>query len=115
MAAHPGQNRSGVVRSNTYEAPVRLAGQIKRPRLAGATEAEAEASVPLPKLTVHTMDVSFENVPDPDERAYFMDLPTSFALKEESIDRLRDVAGRLLRESKEYQELVRDMGGSPPQ
>jgi hypothetical protein len=25
------------------------------------------------------------------------------------------VAGRLLRESKEYQALVRDMGGSPPQ
>ena len=61
------------------------------------------------------MDVSFESVPDPKERAYFMNLPTSFVLKEESIDRLRDVAGRLLRESKEYQALVRDMGGSPPQ
>jgi NTE family protein len=88
---------------------------ILRARLAGATEAEAEASVPLPKLAIYTMDVSFESVPDPDERAYFMDLPTSFVLKEESIDRLRDVAGRLLRESKEYQALVRDMGGSPPQ
>jgi NTE family protein len=88
---------------------------ILRARLAGATEAEAEASVPLPKLSIHAMDVTFEDILDPDERAYFMNLPTSFVLKEESIDRLRDVAGRLLRESKEYQALVRDMGGSPPQ
>ena len=88
---------------------------LLRARLAGATEAQAEASVALPKLAIYTMDVSFEDVRDPDERAYFMDLPTSFALKEESIDRLRDVAGRLLRGSKEYQALVLDMGGAPPQ
>jgi NTE family protein len=72
-------------------------------------------SSPIRVDTPSLADVSFENVPDPDERAYFMDLPTSFVLKEESIDRLRDVAGRLMRESKEYQALVRDMGGSPPQ
>jgi len=88
---------------------------ILRARVAGATEAEAEASVPLPKLAIYTMEVSFDDIQNPDERAYFLNLPTSFVLKEESIDRLRDVAGRLLRESKDYQAMLRDLGGSPQQ
>jgi NTE family protein len=89
--------------------------QILRARMAGASEAEAEASVPLPKVAFYALDVSIDDIQDPEERAYFMNLPTSFALKEESIDRLRDAAGRLLRESQEYQSLLRDPGGSPPQ
>jgi NTE family protein len=89
--------------------------QILRARVAGATEAEAEASVPLPNLAIHTMEVSFEDIQDLDERAYFMNLPTSFVLAKESVDRLREVAGRLLRESKDYQSMVRDLGGSPQQ
>jgi NTE family protein len=89
--------------------------QILRARMAGATEAEADASVPLPKLSIYTMEVSFEDIQDLDERAYFMNLPTSFVLAKESVDRLRDVAGRLLRESKDYQSMLRDLGGSPQQ
>jgi NTE family protein len=88
---------------------------ILRARLEGATEAEAEASVPLQKLGIYTMEVSFEDIQDPDERAYFMNLPTSFVLKEESIDRLRDAAGQLLRQSKDYQSMLRDWGGSSQQ
>ena len=42
-----------------------------------------------------------------------MNLPTSFVLQPEEVDRLREVAGRLLRESVEYQELVRQFGGTP--
>jgi len=61
------------------------------------------------------MDVSFDDLQDLDERAYFMNLPTSFVLKEESIDRLRDAAGRLLRQSKDYQSMLHDWGGSPQQ
>jgi NTE family protein len=88
---------------------------VLRARIAGATEADAEASVPLPKLDLHSMDVNFEDLPDADERDYFMNLPTSFALAEESVDRLREVAGRLLRESKDYQSMLRDLAGAPPQ
>ena len=39
---------------------------IARARLAGATEAQAEASVPLPKLTLHVMDVSFDEIRRPE-------------------------------------------------
>ena len=84
---------------------------VDRARLAGKTEAQAEASVP--KVSLEVLDVSFEAIPDPKERAYFMNLPTSFVLPAEDIDRLREVAGRLLRQSAEYQSVVRELGGTP--
>lgn len=87
--------------------------QIMRLRLAGATEAQAEAGAALPKLSLHTVDVSFEELRDPAERDFFMNLPTSFVLPPEAIDRLREVAGRLLRQSPDYQSMVREFGGSP--
>ena len=59
------------------------------------------------------MDVSFDEIGDPKERDYFMNLPTTFVLPAEDVDRLREVAGRLLRESQDYQSLVRDFGGAP--
>ena len=84
---------------------------VARARLAGATEAVAEASVP--KITLEVLDVSFDAIRDPKERATFMNLPTSFVLPAEDVDRLREVAGRLLRESAEYESLIRDLGGTP--
>jgi NTE family protein len=84
---------------------------VARARLAGATEVVAQASVP--KITLEVLDVSFDAIRDPKERATFMNLPTSFVLPAEDVDRLREVAGRLLRESAEYESLVRDLGGTP--
>jgi NTE family protein len=84
--------------------------RVARARLAGATEEEAEASVP--KITLRVIDVTFDSIPDPDERAVFMNLPTSFVLPEEDIDRLREIAGRLLRQSADYEAVVHDLGGS---
>jgi NTE family protein len=52
------------------------------------------------------MDVNFENLSDPEERSFFMNLPTSFVLEEDQVDRLREVGGRLLRQSPTYQELL---------
>jgi len=86
---------------------------IARARLAGATEAQAEAGVPLPKLSVHTLDVSFENLPDPKEREYLQNLPTSFVLPPGDVDRLRAAAGELLRQSQDFQSLLREFGGAP--
>lgn len=83
---------------------------VAQKRLAGASEAEAETSVP--KITLKVLDISFDEIRDPKERASFMDLPTSFALPAEDVDRLREVAGRLLRQSPDYEAVVRDMGGT---
>jgi NTE family protein len=84
---------------------------VARARLAGATQAQAEASAP--KLALHVLDVSFDAIRDPKERADLLNLPTSFVLPPEDVDRLRDVAGRLLRQSADYESLVRDFGGTP--
>ena len=83
---------------------------VARARLAGATEAQAEASVP--KITLQVLDISFDAIPDLDERGYFMNLPTSFVLPAEDVDRLREIAGRLLRQSAAYESVVRDLGGT---
>jgi NTE family protein len=82
---------------------------VARARLAGATLAEAEGG--MPKLTLEVIDVSFSAIRDPEEKRYFMNLPTSFVLPPDDIDRLRDVAARLMRQSPEYESAVRAMGG----
>ncbi|MEN8757583.1 MAG: patatin-like phospholipase family protein, partial [Desulfobacterales bacterium] len=84
---------------------------VAKARLAGASEEAAEASIP--KVSLQVLDVSFGAISDPKERAYFMDLPTSFALPAEAIDRLNEVAGKLLRQSTEYKTIVHELGGSP--
>lgn len=86
---------------------------VARARLAGASEAQAEAGVPLPKITTHTLDVSFENLADPKEREYLQNLPTSFVFPPEDVDRLRAAAGQLLRQSQDFQAFLREFGGAP--
>ncbi len=81
--------------------------EIAEKRIAGMTKAQAEAAVPA--LSFDAIDVSFEAIADPAERRYFMDLPTSFTLPPEAVDRLRAVGGRLLRESRSFQALLRQI------
>jgi NTE family protein len=87
---------------------------VLQARLAGASEAEAEARVPLPKLSLHLMDISFDAIQDPTERERFFNMPTTFVLPAADVDRLREIAGRLLRQSEDYQSLLRDMRGTLP-
>ncbi len=55
--------------------------------------------------------LSFDAVPDAEERAYLRGLPTSLSLSDTAVDRLRDVAGRLLRQSAGFQETLEALGG----
>lgn len=80
-------------------------------RLAGASKQEAEASIP--PVDFDVLDVSFDAIRDPADRDYFMNLPTSFVLPDEAVDRLGEVAGQLLRQSPEFQKVVREFGGQP--
>ena len=59
------------------------------------------------------MDVSFDAIKDPKARERLMNMPTTFVLPAEDVDALREAAGKLLRESPDYQELLREWGGSP--
>jgi NTE family protein len=61
-----------------------------------------------PGRTATLVEVSFEAIPDPKERRYFLELPTSFKLDDEQVDRLRQIAGRLLRDSPEFRKALEE-------
>ena len=84
--------------------------EVAERRLAGMNEKDAEAAVQ--QISFSTIDVSFDAIADPKERDYFMNLPTSFKLPDEAVDRLRELGGRLLRQSPAYQTLLRQIGES---
>lgn len=65
-------------------------------------------------IDFYAIDINFDAIADVEEKRYFRNLPTSFVLSDEQVDRLRDMAGRLLRQSPEYQRLLRDLGASSP-
>jgi NTE family protein len=83
---------------------------VAQARLAGLSKAQAEAKVP--DVTLEVVDVSFDAIKDPAERARFMNLPTSFVLPPEDVDGLRDVAGGLMRQSADYESVVRGFGAA---
>ena len=60
-------------------------------------------------IEFYLVEVKFDALDDEAERHYFKQLPTSFALKPEQVDKLRDAARRILTKSKEYQRLVQDL------
>jgi NTE family protein len=60
-------------------------------------------------IEFYLIEVKFNALKDEDESTYFKSLPTSFKLSSEEVDRLREVAGRLLVESPEFQRLLRDL------
>lgn len=81
---------------------------IAEARLAGAGREEAEAMFPETRMLV--FDISFDAIRDPEERQYFENLPTSFVLEDEQVDRLREVASKLMRQSPDYQEVISQIG-----
>ena len=82
--------------------------QVAEAQLAGASREEAEAMFPWRNM--HVLDVSFDKVRDPADREFFMRLPTSFALEDGEVDRLRSVAGELLRQSPIYRQILSELG-----
>lgn len=60
-------------------------------------------------IEFYLVDVNFDALDDDDERTYFKGLPTSFVLKPEEVDRLRDTARRILTKSREFQRLMEDL------
>jgi NTE family protein len=57
----------------------------------------------------YLVQVSFDSLQDPAERKYFKQVKTSLTLPKDQVDRLREVAGRLLREAPAYQRLLVDL------
>ncbi|BDG04733.1 patatin-like phospholipase family protein [Anaeromyxobacter oryzae] len=66
-----------------------------------------------PGRSAFLVEVTFEAISDPAERRWVRELPTSFHLEDGQVDRLREIAGRLLRESPEFRKVVAALGGAP--
>ena len=63
-----------------------------------------------PKADIYVIDVSFKALNDKSERDYLNQLPTSFALSDEAVDRLRAAAATIIRESPDFQQVLEDEG-----
>ena len=78
----------------------------------GGNNALLARAADVPDIEVYPIDVSFTADPDAAERAYLNDLPTSFVLPPEAVDRLRAAAARTLWASPEFQKLMMSVGAS---
>jgi NTE family protein len=68
------------------------------------------AALRTPDATIYAIDVSFNQLADKAEIAYLNQLPTSFSLPPEAVDRLRAAAGKIIMASPDFQQLLRDVG-----
>jgi len=60
-------------------------------------------------IQFYLVQVKFDALHDEAERSVLKRLPTSFVLKPEEVDHLRDAARRILADSKEFQRLIHDL------
>ena len=63
-----------------------------------------------PNAEIYVIDVSFKALQDKSEYNYLNQLPTSFALPDEAVDRLRAAARTLTLNSPDLQQVLRDEG-----
>jgi NTE family protein len=83
------------------------ADEIKAKRCRGETVSTAPGSCG--DIRFYVVDVKFDALKDETERMHFKRLPTAFKLPAEEVDKLRDVAHRLLVNSEEYQRFLGDL------
>ena len=60
-------------------------------------------------IEFYVVEVKFDALKDEAERMHFKRLPTAFKMPAEEVDKLRDVAHRILVESEEFQRLLREL------
>ncbi len=63
----------------------------------------------LPDIDCRFIEVSFAGLEDPEERDLLNELPTSFYLAGEDVDRLREAAGKILDQQPEFQSLLLEL------
>jgi NTE family protein len=83
------------------------------PALANSSDPKIKENTQSPDVDIYTIDISFSALKDKAEYAYLNELPTSFVLPDESVDRLRAAAGVIINESPEFHRLLKDIGAKP--
>lgn len=85
-------------------------------KLSARKGAQCALNLPAPhKVDLYPIQVAFDYIVSPEERNWFKNLPTSFELPRETIDRLRQVGRRLLSEDPGFRELMKALNGCLPQ
>ena len=64
-------------------------------------------------VAAHLIEISFAQHPDPAERTYLNELPTTLALSAEQLERTMNAARTILAASPEFQTLLRDLAKIP--
>ena len=70
---------------------------------------EVTAAIRAPMADIYTIDVSFQALDDQTERDYLNELPTSFVLGDEAVDRLRAAAGNIIVKAPDFKRLQNDV------
>jgi len=70
----------------------------------------AKMSTPGHPIETHLVSVDIQDIEDPATREYINNIPTSFKLDGEQVDKLIAVGRQLLRADPEYQELLGELG-----
>ncbi len=80
------------------------------PAYAANKDPAVAAALRVPPAEIYAIDVSFPRLKDQAELDYLNQQPTSFVLPPEAVDRLRAAAGTIMRDSPEFQRLLKDVG-----
>ena len=78
--------------------------------MAGNKDPAVAAALRVPNAEIYAIDVSFAALKDKAELDYLNQQPTSFVLPAEAVDRLRAAAGTIIKDSPEFQRLLKDVG-----
>lgn len=80
--------------------------------LSGNTDPDIAEALKSPDIDIYAIDVSFAALKDKAEFDYLNNLPTSFSLPPEAVDRLRAAAATIIADSPEFQRLLKDIGAT---
>ena len=81
-------------------------------RLSAGKGEQCALKLPAPhKVELYPIQVAFDYIVSREERTWFENLPTTFKLPRETIDKLRAVGRRLLSEDPQFQNLMKALDG----
>ncbi|OOV09331.1 patatin [Rhodoferax fermentans] len=66
-----------------------------------------------PDAKIYVINVNLSDAPEMAERRVLLQIPTAFSLPNDDVTRLVAAGGRVLRSSKEFQSLLKDLGATP--
>lgn len=118
---------SGLMDTNLFESAARLWGHIYQAGKDQAIYDDCKGLLathgckdttmpggPLPKVDYHAIEVSFGCIEDQATARYFKNLPTTFYLPPEDVDRLISEGAKILVESKDFQKLLVALNDESP-